>query len=45
VEPLLDLVAIAVLRPTQITVGMAEVDKKRRRRCDVMEKGIFPGRH
>ena len=34
--------AIAVLRPTQITAVMTEVDKKRRRCCEVKEKGIFP---
>jgi hypothetical protein len=34
-------VAIAALCPTQIIVGMAEVDKTRRRWCDGKEKAIF----
>jgi hypothetical protein len=44
VEPRVDLVAIAALCPTQITVGMAEVDKKRRRWRDVKDKAEFLGR-
>ena len=41
---MVDLVPIATLRPTQITVGMAEVDKKRRRWRDVKDKEEFLGR-
>lgn len=44
VEPMVDLVPIAALCPTQITVGMAEVDKKRRRFRDVKDKGEFLSR-
>jgi hypothetical protein len=41
----LDLVPIAKLRPTQITVGMAEVEKKRRRWRDVKDKAEFLDGH
>jgi hypothetical protein len=40
-DPLPALVAIAALCPTQITVGMAEADTKRRRWRDVKDKGGF----
>jgi hypothetical protein len=41
----LDLVRIAKLRPTQITVGMAYVEKKRRRWRDVKDKAEFLDGH
>ena len=46
-EPVLTTVAIADLRPTQITVGMREVDAKRKRWRDTAKKkgGIFLGQH
>ncbi|MHB8528878.1 MAG: ParB-like protein [Caulobacteraceae bacterium] len=45
-EPLLKPVAIADLRPTQITVGFREVGEKRRQwRKHVEEGGAFLGRH
>ena len=44
VEPMGNLVAIAALCPTQITVGMAEVDKKRRRYRDLKDKREFLSR-
>ncbi len=46
-EPLLKPVAIADLRPTQITVGIREVDQKRKhfRSLAVENEGAFLGRH
>jgi hypothetical protein len=44
-EPLLDLVAISALRPTQVTVGMGEVKEKRRRWREVKDKKQFLARH
>jgi hypothetical protein len=46
-EPILDPVAIADLRPTQITVGMHEVEQKRARWRKLSEEsgGAFLGRH
>ncbi len=46
-EPLLTLVAVADLRPTQITVGMREVLTKRKRwRETATKKGeTFLGKH
>jgi len=46
-EPLLKPVAVEELRPTQITVGMREVELKRRMiRAQSPEKtGVFLGRH
>lgn len=44
-EPLLDLVAISALRPTQVTVGMGEVKAKRLRWRGVKDKKEFLGRH
>ena len=46
-EPLLKPVAVEELRPTQITLGMREVELKRRMiRAQSPEKtGIFLGRH
>ena len=41
----LALVPIAALRPTQNTVGMAEVDKKRRRWRGIEDKGGFLDDH
>src|SRR5580693_3873745 len=46
-EPMLTLVAIADLRPTQITVGMREVSAKRKHWRETAEKkgGKFLGKH
>jgi hypothetical protein len=46
-EPVLKPVAIAGLRPTQITVGMREVAEKRRhwRRQQIKKQAEFLGRH
>jgi hypothetical protein len=46
-EPLLKPVAIAALRPTQITLGFREVDQKRKdwRRLASEDGGAFLGRH
>jgi hypothetical protein len=46
-EPTLTTVAIADLRPTQITVGMREVEAKRKRWREIAAKkgGKFLGRH
>jgi len=46
-EPILQPVKIAELRPTQITVGMREVDEKRREWRERSDKGAaaFLGRH
>jgi hypothetical protein len=46
-EPILTLVAIAALRPTQITVGMREVMAKRKLWRETAEKkgGKFLGKH
>jgi hypothetical protein len=47
IEPILHPVAIEALRPTQMTVGMIEVERKRadwRDRCDA-EGGEFLGQH
>lgn len=46
-EPVLTTVAIVDLRPTQITVGMREVDAKRKRWRDIGKKsgGKFLGKH
>jgi hypothetical protein len=46
-EPLLNPVAIADLRPTQITVGFREVEQKRKRFRELGETsaGAFLGRH
>jgi hypothetical protein len=46
-EPLLTAVAIADLRPTQITVGMREVTEKRKRWREMQRKrgGKFLGKH
>jgi hypothetical protein len=47
-EPILELAAIARLRPTQITVGMREVEVKRkawRRRTANKKDGKFLGHH
>ncbi|HEY4987362.1 MAG TPA: ParB-like protein, partial [Bradyrhizobium sp.] len=45
-DPILTPVAIASLRPTQITVGMREVKKKREAFKDKGDKaGTFLGRH
>ena len=46
-SPLLHSVAIADLRPTQMTVGMREVEQKRKewRTLDVAKTGGFLGRH
>jgi hypothetical protein len=45
-EPVLSAVAIADLRPTQITVGMREVDAKRKHWREMGKKGgKFLGRH
>src|SRR5947209_3994416 len=46
-EPVLEPISIATLRPTQITVGMREVDEKRRhwRSHDDKKKGEFLGKH
>jgi len=38
-------IAIAALRPTQVTVGRSEVDEKRRRWRDVKDKRQFLSRH
>lgn len=47
VEPLLRPIAIAELRPTQMTVGLREVDEKRKRWRKVLaaDRGDFLGRH
>lgn len=42
---LLDLVAIDALRPTQVTIGMGEVEDKRRRWRGVKDKKEFLARH
>ena len=46
-EPVLDPVSISALRPTQITVGMREVEEKRRhwRKHDDDKKGEYLGKH
>jgi hypothetical protein len=44
-EKPLDFVPIAALRPTQSTVGMAEVEKKRRRWRGIEDKGGFLDSH
>jgi len=44
-EPTLRLVAIADLRPTQITVGMRELAEKRRRWRDREDKAEYLGSH
>jgi hypothetical protein len=44
-EPRLHPVAIADLRPTQITVGLREVEAKRRQWKGVKKKATFLGRH
>src|SRR5438445_9511471 len=46
-EPVLDPVSISALRPTQITVGMREVEEKRRhwRKHDDDKKGEYLGQH
>ena len=46
-SPLLHSVDIADLRPTQMTVGMREVEQKRKewRTLDVSKTGGFLGRH
>jgi hypothetical protein len=44
-QPLLDLVAIGTLRPTQVTIGMGEVEEKRRRWRGVKDKKDFLARH
>jgi hypothetical protein len=46
-EPLLSTVVIADLRPTQITVGMREVEAKRKhwREAGVTKAGKFLGKH
>lgn len=44
-EPVVHPVAITDLRPTQITVGMREVEEKRRRWRTTEKKGDFLGRH
>jgi hypothetical protein len=46
-SPLLHSVAIADLRPTQMTVGMREVEQKRKewRTLDISKTGGFLGRH
>ncbi|SDR50233.1 hypothetical protein SAMN05444161_4805 [Rhizobiales bacterium GAS191] len=46
-EPLLTLVAITELRPTQITVGMREVKAKRKhwRQVEGGKEGVFLGKH
>ncbi|HLY74113.1 MAG TPA: ParB-like protein [Planctomycetota bacterium] len=46
-EPLLELIPIRALRPTQITVGMREVFEKRQRwrRYKEKKKAAFLGRH
>ena len=44
-ESLLDLVAIAKLHPTQITIGMREVAEKRRRWREMTNKEAFLARH
>jgi hypothetical protein len=47
IEPLLHPVAIADLRPTQMTVGLREVDRKRAewRKKEESDGGEFLGRH
>src|SRR5207344_1818970 len=46
-EPILKLVAIADLRPTQMTVGVREVKEKRKRWRDESKKkgAVFLGKH
>jgi hypothetical protein len=44
-EPLLHSVAIGVLRPTQVTVGMGEVKEKRLRRRGAKDKTEFLAWH
>ncbi len=46
-SPMLHSIAIADLRPTQMTVGMREVEQKRKewRTLDVSKTGGFLGRH
>ena len=46
-EPILNTVAIAELRPTQITIGLREVAEKRRQWNEMPEeeRGPFLGRH
>jgi len=48
IQPILKTVAIADLRPTQMTVGMREVERKRRdwqRRKEAADAGEYPGAH
>lgn len=46
-EPMLTTVPIADLRPTQLTVGMREVEAKRKRWREIAakESGKFLGKH
>src|SRR5580700_4836146 len=46
-EPVLTTVAILDLRPTQITVGMREVEAKRKRWSEIRDEkgGKFLGKH
>ena len=44
-EPVVQPIAVKSLRPTQITVGMREVDEKRKRWREHKKKAEFLGRH